>query len=123
MHFADTLERIPVASVDAEPVRYVFRLAAIEEQFKQLHPRENFGACWQMVDRHVRQYPGLFSEGVEDELLEGIEITRDASGELVIADVKTEAGLGMIRQTLETMLEQRAEDGNKHVAQRLTGKV
>lgn len=123
MHFADILERIPAASVDAESIRYVFRLAAIEDQFKRLHPGENFGACWQMVDKHVRQYPGLFSEGEDDELLEGVEILRDGSGELVIPDVKTEAGQGKIRQALETLVEQMSQDGNKHVAQRRAGKA
>jgi hypothetical protein len=123
MHFADIIERIPVVSVDAESVRYFFRLAAIEDQFNRLYPGENFGACWQMVDKHVRQYPGLFSEGEEDELLEGVEILRDGTGELVIPDVKTEAGQGKIRQALETLVGQMSEDGNKHVTQRRVGKA
>jgi hypothetical protein len=102
MDAASLMERIRVEPHELANAKYIFRLAAVEEQFYLLHPRDNFGACWQYVDRRVREYPGVFAAGDAEEALE----IQDAQARM------------KIRRCLESLAGRMRFDGNQHVVQK-----
>jgi hypothetical protein len=115
MDVASLVGRILEESHELANTRYIFRLAAVEEQFYLLHPWDNFGTCWQYVDRLVREYPGVFSAGDAEEALEGLELARDADGDFVIPDIENQQARMKIRRCLESLAGRMRFDGNRHV--------
>jgi hypothetical protein len=115
MDATSVVKRIREDSRELISFGYVFRLAAVEDEFSRLYPNENFGTCWLFVDRRVRQYPGLFSSGEAEGRLEGIELTRDAKGDFSLPDIQDCAARAKIRRTLESLVGRIILDGCQHV--------
>jgi hypothetical protein len=117
MDAASLVERIRVEPHELANAKYIFRLAAVEEQFYLMHPRDNFGACWQYVDRRVREYPGVFAAGDAEEALEGLELARDADGDFPLPEIQDAQARMKIRRCLESLAGRMRFDGNQHVVQ------
>ena len=109
------VERIRDDSRDGLSSRYIFRLSAVEEQFRRIYPNDNFGICWQLVDQRVQEYPGLFTAGEYEERLEGVELSRDAEGNFSFPDIRDVAAREKVRRALESLVGRIMLDGSQHV--------
>ncbi|WP_053572856.1 hypothetical protein [Caballeronia cordobensis] len=98
---------------DSAPSQFVFRLSALEEQFRCLYPTDDFGHCLPFVDRYVLQYPQLFRS--QDEFdNEGIAIRIDEEAKFSIPGCCDESEQ-KIRRVLKFVFARIVVDGHGDV--------